>query len=245
MGENSKISWTNDTWNPWMGCKKISSGCKYCYMFRQMKRYGRDPHTIKRASDSTFNAPLKKLHGPLIFTCSWSDFFLKEADQWRADAWDIIHKCPHLTFQILTKRPENILDRLPDTWADGWPNVWLGVTVEHQDYINRVDILRSVPSALRFISAEPLLGPLNLDLTGYSWLITGGESGTPKKHRPAQTQWFRDIRDTCIQHNIPYFHKQNGGDFRLNGIWGGDSLDLRTWHQIPPHSRGDQYSLLF
>lgn len=215
MGERSTIEWTNSSWNPWRGCDKVSPGCSECYMFRDQRRYGRDPETVVRAAPATFLAPLRSRRWlderdrvltetgrHLVFTCSWSDWFHPEADGWRDDAWEVIRDTPQSTYQILTKRPENILARLPADWGDGWPNVWLGVTIENRRYVHRADVLRQVPAAVRFISAEPLLGPLlfdagevlasgpsihwrwgdgydgpELDLHDIDWLIAGGESG--------------------------------------------------------------------
>ncbi len=104
MGKESQIEWTEATWNPWHGCKKISPGCKNCYMYREKKRYGQDPHNVTK-SKTTFKAPLGWKSSKTIFTCSWSDFFIQEADDWRDDAWDVIRKTPEHTYQILTKRP--------------------------------------------------------------------------------------------------------------------------------------------
>lgn len=242
MGQNSKIEWTNDTWNPWQGCRKISSGCKFCYMHRDKKRYGNDPTVIVKSKPATFNSPLTKLKGPLVFTCSWSDFFISQADLWRDEAWDIIRQTPHLTYQILTKRPENILDRLPSDWGDGWDNVWLGVSVENQDYTWRMDILRGVPCKLRFVSAEPLLGELSLNLDNFNWVITGGESGEGENWRISEFGWFAGIKDQCIEANVLFFHKQNGGNIyrnKVNGIVGGNLLDGKIYNEIPRIVRVD------
>jgi protein gp37 len=140
MAATSAIEWTDATWNPWMGCERV--------------------------------------------TCSWSDWF-HPADGWRDEAWDVVRQTPHLTYQILTKRPELISDRLPDDWGHGWANVWFGVSIENSRFSWRADALRGVPAEVRFISAEPLLGSLfessgrrsPLDLDGIDWLIVGGESG--------------------------------------------------------------------
>lgn len=172
MGESSVIEWTDSTWNPWRGCDKVSPGCAHCYMFTDQRRYGRDPSVVVRTAPATFNAPLSAKwerkreeciadHGRhLVFTCSWSDWFHATADPWRDEAWDVIRRTPGSTYQILTKRPERILEHLPADWSDGWPNVWLGVTIENRRFVDRADLLRQVPAAVRFISAEPLLGPL-------------------------------------------------------------------------------------
>lgn len=116
MGKNSGIEWTDHTWNPWQGCLKVSPGCKQCYMYRDKKRYGQDPMVVVRSKPGTFRKPLQWKQPAKVFTCSWSDFFIEQADNWIDDAWNIIRQTPHLTYQILTKRPENIKDRLPEDW---------------------------------------------------------------------------------------------------------------------------------
>jgi protein gp37 len=220
MSESSVIEWTDSTWNPWRGCDKVSPGCAHCYMFRDQRRYGRDPSVVVRCSPATFNAPLSAAWARVrtqklaqkgahhVFTCSWSDWFHEDADEWRDEAWDIIRRTPESTYQILTKRSDRIADHLPADWGNGWPNVWLGVTIEHRRFVGRADDLRAVPAAVRFISAEPLLGLLvpdgdvesdatgtwrnwrddfgdhqGLELHGIDWLIAGGESGGPLRRR--------------------------------------------------------------
>ena len=233
MTTNSKIEWTTHTWNPWQGCIKVSPGCKNCYMYRDQERYGRDPRDIHRSAPATFNAPLKWTEPARVFTCSWSDFFLPEANEWRAEAWDIIRHTPHLTYQVLTKRPENIAAALPVGWGNGWDNVQLGVSVETEKYLNRIDILATIPAKVRFVSYEPALGPV--DFTRYvdvlDWIISGGESGY--KPRPADLDWFRKVRDVCRDNDVAYFHKQNGGSRKIDGAWGGRLLDGETWNQFP------------
>lgn len=164
MGKQTAIEWTDATWNPWRGCKKVSPGCKNCYMYREQKRYGKNPMEIVRAAHATFTAPLKWKEPKRVFTCSWSDFFIEEADEWREEAWSIIRQTPHLTYQVLTKRPDLIKDRLPQDWGEGYPNVWLGVSVENQDYMGRAMKLADLPAKVRFISYEPALGPLDFDV---------------------------------------------------------------------------------
>lgn len=167
MGEATGIQWTEKTWNPIQGCHKISAGCKNCYMFSDKRRYGQDPDKVVRSADATFYAPLRKWKEPsLIFTCSWSDWFIEEADEHRADMWDVIRRTPH-TYQILTKRADRILDHLPEDWGDGWPNVWLGVSVENQEQDWRIAELLKVPAAVRFLSMEPLLGPVDLSCVNF------------------------------------------------------------------------------
>ncbi len=226
MGESSAIEWTDATWNPWRGCDKVSPGCAHCYMYRDQRRYGRDPGIVVRAAERTFSQPLgrKQLEAAkskqpfYVFTCSWSDWFHPAADPWREEAWEIIRACPNQTFQILTKRPERMAEQLPEDWGEGFPNVWLGVSIENRRFVQRADILRATPAAVRFISAEPLLGPLvyprtdsdanesgcgvwedgkdeppDLDLTDIDWLVVGGESGP--RHRRVDPRWVRDLRD--------------------------------------------------
>ncbi|MCH8114955.1 MAG: phage Gp37/Gp68 family protein [Chloroflexi bacterium] len=233
MGSKSNIEWTDATWNPWRGCTKISPGCASCYMFTGQLRWGQDPSTIVRASSSTFDAPLKWRQPKMVFTCSWSDFFHEEADAWRSDAWDVIRATPHLTYQILTKRPERIVEHLPVDWGDGWSNVWLGVSVENQRMTWRLDQLVDIPAHIRFVSAEPLLKPVDLFewLPRIDWLIVGGESGGRPGHpaRKMDEEWVRDLRDQCISTAVPFFFKQWGGRFP-----GGDALlDGRTWREFP------------
>ncbi len=249
MSERTGIEWTNATYNPWRGCDKVSPGCAHCYMFTEQRRYGRDPSVVVRCSPATFNAPIKKREwldlapGSLVFTCSWSDWFHEKADAWRDEAWEVIRQRPDLTWQILTKRPERIAGHLPSWWGDADceapDNIWLGVSIENRRFVSRADVLREVPAAVRFISAEPLLGPLmfdvaegpgpedywpydqtdhywsdgvelpELDLTDINWLIVGGESGPG--HRRMDLQWARDLRDACSDSGTAFFLKQLGG----------------------------------
>jgi protein gp37 len=162
MAKNSNIGWTEDTWNPIQGCKKVSPGCKNCYMYTEKSRYGQDPSVVVRSKPATFNAPLKWKDPTLIFTCSWSDWFIEEGDEHRAEMWDIVRRTPQHTYQILTKRAHRIKDHLPEDWGDGWPNVWLGVSVENQDEVWRLNELFKVPAVVRFASFEPLLGPIEV-----------------------------------------------------------------------------------
>ncbi|MCW5887880.1 MAG: phage Gp37/Gp68 family protein [Anaerolineales bacterium] len=231
MAQKSKIEWTQSTWNPWHGCIKVSPGCKNCYMYRDKNRFGQDPKLVSR-SKTTFRDPLKWHSPTLIFTCSWSDWFIEEADEWRDDAWDVIRKTPHHTYQILTKRPERVLETLPRDWGKGWSNVWLGVSVENQKYEPRLDLLRRVPAKVRFVSAEPLLAPIKFrNLKKIDWLITGGESGPGA--RPMDMDWVRSIRDQCKKAKVAFFHKQNGGTTIVDGAWGGRKVDGRTWDAMP------------
>jgi protein gp37 len=230
MADRSAIEWTDATWNPWHGCLKVSPGCQACYMYREKTRYGQDPRVVVR-SRTTFGAPLRWTEPRRVFTCSWSDFFIAEADAWRPDAWDIIRATPHLTYQVLTKRPERIAAHLPPDWQNGWRHVWLGVSIETRAYAHRADVLRAIPAALRFLSLEPLLEDLGpLDLSGIGWVIAGGESGgrpsralvlkscvqgdcdawcpcqgTGYAPKPDALEWIRSVRDQCVAAGVPFF----------------------------------------
>ncbi|SRR6266851_2122989 len=213
MGNLTHIGWTEKTWNPWHGCRKVSPGCANCYMFTEKKAYGQDPTKVVR-SKTTFRDPLKWKEPALIFTCSWSDFFIEEADAWRAEAWDIIQRTPQHTYQILTKRPERVLDRLP--WvavgAPPWEHVWLGVSVETQRYVDeRIPRLLKAPAALRFLSCEPLLGPLELRpyFPALDWVIVGGQSGRNYQHHMMEIGWVEAIATVCVEFQIPLFIKQD------------------------------------
>src|SRR3972149_188302 len=188
MGRHTKIEWASSSWNPWMGCAKVSEGCRNCYAQRDMKRFGRDFGTPTR-SKTTFEDPLKWKEPRRIFVCSWSDFFLETVPpDWREDAWAVMRQAPQHTYLLLTKRPQNIAGMLPKTWtAMPYPNVWLGVSAENQRRADgRIPLLLQVPAAVHFVSAEPLLGPIRLqawwlplvNATGpaLDWVITGGQS---------------------------------------------------------------------
>lgn len=213
MSDHTGIEWTEKTWNPWHGCTKVSAGCDHCYMFREKKQYGQDPELVVR-SKTKFRDPLRWADPALVFACSWSDWFHADADAWRDDAWEIVRRTPHLTYQILTKRPGRIARHLPADWGAGYPNVWLGTSIENDAVIYRARQLGHVPARVRFISAEPLLGPLTLlentfASTRIHWLIAGGESGPDA--RPCESEWLRDARDVCAAHDVAFFLKQLGG----------------------------------
>jgi len=215
MGTQTGIQWTNKTWNPWRGCTKVSPGCAHCYMFTEQKRYGHDPSIVVKTK--TWNDPLRwqkeaesKGTKDLVFTCSWSDWFHEDADQWRPEAWAIVRACPNLIFQILTKRPERIHDHLPLDWRDGYPNVWLGVSVENRLHgLPRIDTLRYEQARIRFLSIEPLLEPLGpLNLTGIHWGIIGGESGPGA--RQCSLDWIEGVAAQFRYQDVPVFVKQLG-----------------------------------
>lgn len=214
MGAKTGIAWTDATWSPWRGCTKVSEGCDHCYMYREQKRYGMEPSEVVRASKRTFNLPKRLKPGTKVFVCSWSDFFHQVADHWRQEAWDLIRARPDLTFQLCTKRPGRmqIGGVLPDDWGDGWPNVWLGVTVENHLRSNRVHMLFQTPAALYFASVEPMLTPIDfspVDLARLDWVIVGGESGPDA--RPMFECWAEDLLDQCYNAGVAFFMKQLGG----------------------------------
>lgn len=228
MGKESSIQWTHASWNPFTGCHKVSSGCKFCYMMRDKEMYGKNGDRVVR-SKTTFNDPLKWKDGQLIFTSSWTDIFIEEGDQWRDEVWAIIKKCPHHTFQILTKRPERIKDHLPADWGDGYPNVWLGVSVENQKACEvRIPLLLDIPAKVRFLSCEPLLTPIDLNDYLYNrfimggnrhmyniidWVIIGGESGNDTGkwlYRSCGVEWMEKIVYDCEKADVPVFVKQMG-----------------------------------
>jgi len=202
-------------------------------MFTEQYRYGLDPTVVTRTK--TWSQPKKWQKEAaaagkreMVFTCSWSDWFIEQADAWRPDAWKVVRDCPNLIFQILTKRPELIPDRLPPDWGDGYPNVGLGVSVESAPYFWRLDKLREIPAKVRFVSAEPLLNSIKgINLAGFHWLIAGGESGS--NFRLMDVQWAREIRDECQAQGVAFFYKQ-GAAF----LPGRDNvLDGRTWEEYP------------
>ena len=244
MGETTKISWANKTWNGWRGCHAVSPACAGCYAKAAFKRTGWDFNQVTRTK--TWGDPdkwQKKLNGTdkceMVFTCSWSDFWLPEADQWRGEAWDVIRRCPNLIWQILTKRPGLMPKRLPPDWGQGWPNVWLGVSVENKDWLWRITELKKVPAAVHFLSLEPLLEDvcpkLDAFLDDIEWVIVGGESGNgPPNFRPMDLEWARRIRDLCKRRGVPYFFKQSAA--RRTEM--GTKLDGQTLREYPPLPTG-------
>ena len=217
MAENSGIGWTTHTMNFWWGCEKVSAECQHCYIDRFMKWAGKEPFNGPiRTKD--WSKPLRwnrkaAITGerPRIFTCSMSDFFHPGADQWRDEAWEIIRASQNLIWLILTKRPELILDRLPSDWGDGYGNVWLGVTCGVNDSLHRIPLLKMIPAAIRFISAEPLLERIDFrpHLDGsIHWIITGCEKAAKKKRRPMDLDWVRDIDRQCRDADVAHFFKQ-------------------------------------
>lgn len=224
MGERSKIEWTHHTFNPWWGCVKVSEACKNCYAEAWAKRTGQSVWGINAPrrffSDAHWAEPKKwnrRLEGTgcreRVFCASMADVFEDRPDlvESRARLWRLIAETPNLDWLLLTKRPENILRFLPEDWGLGWPNVWLGTTVELQKRADEnLPHLVNAPAVVRFISAEPLLGDLDLRpyLPHLHWVITGGESGP--KARPASPTWFRNIHLQCMEAEVAFHFKQWG-----------------------------------
>jgi protein gp37 len=223
MGKNSKIEWTDHTFNPWWGCTKVSEACKHCYAEAWSKRVGQKvwgPKVERRFfTDKHWLEPIKwnadAEHGRRrrVFCASMADVFedRRELDPWRRRLWDLIEITPQLDWLLLTKRPEMVATLV--RWNGDWPrNVWLGTTVEDQESAEaRLPHLSRLPAAVRFISAEPLLGALNIDAwlgSTIDWVITGGESGP--KARPSSPSWFRDLLVKCMAAGVPFHFKQWG-----------------------------------
>jgi protein gp37 len=207
---STTIEWTDKTWNPTTGCNKVSPGCKHCYAETITKRFHTNfPNGFRfTMHPERLNEPLKWRKPSRVFVNSMSDLFHENMPiSFLTQIFEVMQKADQHVFQILTKRHVRLVELAPLLpWPD---NVWMGVSVENQKYAHRVDYLREVPAKVRFLSCEPLLGPLELDLTGIHWVITGGESGP--KHRPIKEEWVRSIRDQCEIARVAFFHKQWGG----------------------------------
>ena len=248
MGRKSGIDWTDATWNPWYGCTKVSTGCKHCYAQRDMLRYGKNFDVVTKAQPGTFYSPDKWTdENLLIFVCSWSDFFHEAADEWRAEAWEIIKRNPQHTFQILTKRTERILEHLPPDWEYGYPNVWLGTSAADQHEADaRMDELLAVPAKLHWVSVEPLVGPLNLinwlykggPRPGLKWVVVGGESGTGTEWRDMRHDWVDVLFEECQTFEIAFFFKQWAG--RKKSDVENNRYKGKVWHEMPEVVKPDE-----
>lgn len=243
MSGETSIEWTDATWNPTTGCDRVSAGCDNCYaltLAKRLKAMGSakyqndgDPRTSGPGFGLTIHpaaltVPLHWREPKRVFVNSMSDMFHARVPlSFVRDVFDVIAASPQHTFQVLTKRSLRLArnaDKLD------WPaNLWMGVSVENAAELRRVDHLETVPAAVRFLSCEPLLGPLDdLDLYCIQWVIAGGESGA--EHRPLNLQWVRGIRDKCLDHRVPFLFKQVGGRTPKAG---GRMLDGRTWDEYP------------
>lgn len=241
MSENTSIEWADHTFNPWVGCTKVSPACDHCYAEGWAKRAGtpelwagerrrtiesnwKQPHKWNRNHDDFFSKDERRQR---VFCASLADIFDNQVPQeWRNDFWQLVRDTPNLDWLLLTKRPQNIAAMLPKDWGCGYPNVWLGATMENQKMAEkRSKELLAVPAIVHFVSSEPLLGDINFDFTvqfehpdnegygveaikGLDWIITGGESGS--NARPTHPDWFRSIRDQCQVAGVAFHFKQWG-----------------------------------
>ncbi len=234
MAHGSGIEWTESTWNPVTGCSKISPGCKHCYAERMAERLqAMGQENYRNGFELTLQPhmlelPLRWKKPQTIFVNSMSDMFHKDVPvSYIQQVFDVMRRAHWHRFQVLTKRSERLAE-LADKlfWV---PNIWMGVSVESDQYRARIDDLRSTRAQVKFLSLEPLLGPLQrLNLEGIDWVIVGGESGP--KARPMDASWATDLRDQCHCAGVPFFFKQWGGK---NKKQAGRLLEGRTWDQMP------------
>jgi protein gp37 len=234
MSLNSSIEWTESTWNPLTGCTKISPGCKNCYAERMAKRLQlmgvenyRNGFKLTMHKNSLLQ-PISWKKPQMIFVNSMSDLFHKDVStDFILEVFNTMNISDWHIFQVLTKRPERLLELEKFiNWTD---NIWMGVSVESKEYLNRIRLLKRSRAKVRFISFEPLLGPISkVSLNKIDWVIAGGESGP--KARPVDKQWIRGIRDLCINYDVPFFFKQWGG---FNKKKNGNVLDGKTWNELP------------
>ena len=239
MAQASSIEWTESTWNPVTGCTKISPGCAHCYATRMAKRLQamgqpryRNGFRVTLQPD-VVELPLRWRRPRMIFVNSMSDLFHKDVPaEFIARCFAVMERASWHTFQVLTKRPERALQLAPDL---PWPkNVWMGTTVESAGFVHRVKLLTQIPAHVRFLSLEPLLGPIpNLPLEGIHWVIVGGESGPGA--RRIEASWVLQIRDRCLSQGVPFFFKQWGGQNKKKS---GRILDGATWDAMPDEPVG-------
>ena len=234
MSQSSHIEWTDATWNPVTGCNKVSQGCKHCYAERFAERFRGTPgHPYEQGFDlklwpDRLSLPLEWREPKKIFVNSMSDLFHEKVpEDFILRVFDTMGRAYWHTFQILTKRATRAAEigaHLPYR-----PNIWQGVSVENSEVTWRIDALRRVPASVRFLSLEPLIGPLpDLDLDGIHWVIVGGESGPGA--RPMDPTWVREIQAACRKQSVPFFFKQWGGVHKSRT---GRALDGRTWDEFP------------
>jgi protein gp37 len=250
MSDRTRIEWTNATWNPTTGCTKVSAGCDHCYAAVLAARRLSDVYLARRpAKDSAANRrdpfavrfwperleyPLRWKEPRRIFVNSMSDLFHADIpESFQRKIFQVMLEADHHVYQVLTKRPsraERFTRRNTDLFAAGIvpEHIWMGTSVENQEVMYRVDQLRGVPAEMRFLSCEPLLGRLDLDLNSIDWVIVGGESGFG--YRPMDLDWARGVRDQCIACGVPFFFKQVGGRTPKAG---GRMLDEQTWDEYP------------
>ncbi len=234
MAIHSGIEWTESTWNPLTGCNKTSPGCKHCYAERMAKRLQAmgQPNYANGFKLSMHEAilrkPLEWKTPQVIFVNSMSDLFHEKVPvDFIQKTFDVMRRAYWHQFQVLTKRAKRLAEISPQI---DWPeNVWMGVSVENQEYISRIDYLRRTGAKIKFLSLEPLLGPIRqIDLATINWVIVGGKSGPGA--RPVMQDWVTDIRDQCIAAHVPFFFKQWGGVQKKRA---GRELEGRTWDEMP------------
>jgi len=245
MGDLSAIEWTDSTWNPVTGCTKVSPGCKFCYAERVTERWGRGKFTDIKLYRDRLRLPVKWRTPRRIFVNSMSDLFHERVPfSFIDEVLDVMRDAHQHIFQVLTKRADRMLAWHRSHGSAPIPgHIWLGVSVETPSYFWRIERLREVNVAIRFVSAEPLLSSLReIDLRGISWLITGGESGGPPERalvvqtsrgwvpKPEARVWVRELRDLCQADRVAFFHKQWGGPTPKAG---GRRLDRRLWGEFP------------
>ncbi len=245
MSLKSAIEWTDATWNPVSGCDKVSPGCAHCYAETFAERFRGVPgHHFEQGFDlrlwpERLALPLRWQQPLRVFVNSMSDLFHPQVpDAFVHQVFDVMREAKRHTFQVLTKRPERAMAMSKDIeWTT---NVWLGVSIENQRFVSRADQLRATDAKLKFLSCEPLLGPLDLDLSAIDWVIAGGESGHGA--RPVQADWIRGIRGQCLSAGVPFFFKQWGA-FDIDGRKvgkkrAGRTLDGDTWDEMPAKRTG-------
>src|SRR2546425_117879 len=245
MGDHSPIEWTDATWNPVTGCDRVSDGCTNCYALHlasRLKAMGNpryqadgNPKSSGRGfgltlHEDVLSLPLRWGRPRFVFVNSMSDLFHPRVPEgFIARVFDIMAQADQHVFQVLTKRPERMAAIVARLRPKPLPNVWLGTSIELDRFARRADSVRSTPAAVRFLSLEPLLGPLpSLDLTAIDWVIVGGESGPG--HRTLDLEWVRGLRNCCNQAGVAFFFKQVGGRTPKAG---GRLLDGRTWDEMP------------
>ncbi|HLK66417.1 MAG TPA: phage Gp37/Gp68 family protein [Bryobacteraceae bacterium] len=239
MGTNSPIEWTDVTWNPVTGCTKISPGCKHCYAERMsMRLQAMGQRNYRNGFDVTLQPhmlelPLRLKSPRRIFVNSMSDLFHEDVPlSYIQDVFAVMRRAHWHQYQVLTKRSERLRDTSP--LLEWVPQIWMGVSVESEDYSMRIDHLRETAAHIKFLSIEPLLGSLpHLNLLGIDWVILGGESGPGA--RPLDPAWVTDIRDQCTTAGVAFFFKQWGGVFKKRT---GRELEGRTWDELPQQQRG-------